>query len=149
MGIESEADKDLVLGDQDAENVIGGRAVRKTTKRTAAAKPRGPLMIEQAVTYGPTEISRELGRRRLRSRSGRFERSGRELTGEQRADSQPAREPAGPDGSTNKERAGASRAPALPRLHASRTFASPNVQEATAMRSSLLGRGCGENQPKG
>ena len=61
MGIESEADKDLALGDQDAENVIGGRAVRKTTKRTAAAKPRGPLMIEQAVTYGPTEISANSG----------------------------------------------------------------------------------------
>jgi hypothetical protein len=57
MSIESDADKDLALNDEDAEEVIGGKANRKkSTKHTAsAAVALDPLVVRQIDT-GPGEL---------------------------------------------------------------------------------------------
>ena len=60
MSIDSDAQKDLELAEEDAEGVAGGRKTKKTQHQAASA-PRGPLMIKQTVTYGPTEISADSG----------------------------------------------------------------------------------------
>jgi hypothetical protein len=55
--IESDAQKDLALSDEDAENVAGGKETRKkSAKHTAAVAPLDPLTIKQIDT-GPTEVS--------------------------------------------------------------------------------------------
>ena len=59
MSIESEAQKDLALSDDDAEGVVGGdKAQHKVHKSEARTEP---LMIKQTQTFGPTEVSANSG----------------------------------------------------------------------------------------
>jgi hypothetical protein len=55
MSIESEAERDLALTDEDAENVVGGKkTVKKAAHHAAATHTAGqPLMIKQDQVYGP------------------------------------------------------------------------------------------------
>ena len=56
MSIESEAQRDLSLGEADAENVVGGKKALKHTAKHApvtAAGPRPPLLIKQDILYFP------------------------------------------------------------------------------------------------
>jgi hypothetical protein len=56
VSIESDAQNDLALSDEDAENVVGGK---KTTKRSTHSGE--PIMIKQAAAFGPTEVSANSG----------------------------------------------------------------------------------------
>jgi hypothetical protein len=55
MSIESEAERDLALTDEDAENVVGGKkTVKKSTHHAGGTHTAGqPLMIKQDQVYGP------------------------------------------------------------------------------------------------
>jgi hypothetical protein len=65
VSIDSEAQKDLALDEEDAGSVVGGnRKSKKSAKKhhaTATATLRPPVMIRQEVTYGPTQISANSG----------------------------------------------------------------------------------------
>jgi hypothetical protein len=59
VSIESDADQDLALSDEDAEGVVGGhKAAHKSHKSEARTEP---LMIKQTQTFGPTEVSANSG----------------------------------------------------------------------------------------
>jgi hypothetical protein len=56
VGIESEAQRDLLLSETDAENVVGGKKMLKHTAKHATATPAGPrppLLIKQDIVYFP------------------------------------------------------------------------------------------------
>ena len=57
MSIETDAQKDLALSDEDGENVVGGK---KAAKKSVDAAGR-PLLIKQSTTFGPTEVSANSG----------------------------------------------------------------------------------------
>ena len=57
MSIESDAQNDLALSDEDAENVVGGKKATKRSTHSAAE----PIMVKQATTFGPTEVSANSG----------------------------------------------------------------------------------------
>jgi hypothetical protein len=65
MTIDSDAQQDLELSETDADSVVGGNKAQKKSAHHkaghAAAASRGPLMIKQTVTYGPTEVSANSG----------------------------------------------------------------------------------------
>lgn len=67
MNIDSDAQKDLALNDEDADSVVGGnKKAKKSVKHHTAAHPttaasRPPLMVYQATAYGPTEVSANSG----------------------------------------------------------------------------------------
>ena len=56
MSIESDANKDLALSDEDADGVTGGHAARH--KSHASGKP---LYIDQPNTFGGTQVSANSG----------------------------------------------------------------------------------------
>jgi hypothetical protein len=63
--IDSDAQNDLELSEADADGVVGGNKAQKKSAHHkhggGPAASRGPLMIKQTVTYGPTEISSNSG----------------------------------------------------------------------------------------
>ena len=67
VNIDSDAQKDLALNDEDADSVVGGnKKAKKSAKHhkashPAAAASHAPLMIYQATAYGPTEVSANSG----------------------------------------------------------------------------------------
>ena len=64
MSIDSDAQQDLALNDEEADGIVGGnKKQKKATKHTVthAPAPRPPIMISQTVTYGPTQVSANSG----------------------------------------------------------------------------------------
>lgn len=59
MSIETDAQKDLALSDEDAENVAGGKMTAKKSAATAPTRP--PLFVKQTTVFGPTEVSANSG----------------------------------------------------------------------------------------
>ena len=53
MSIESDAEKDLALSDEDAEGVVGGKKTQ--------TNPNQPLFIKQSGTFGGTTESANSG----------------------------------------------------------------------------------------
>jgi hypothetical protein len=60
VGIESDAQKDLVISGEDADNVVGGKKTRKKSAKHTAVAPLDPLTIKQIDT-GPGEASANSG----------------------------------------------------------------------------------------
>jgi hypothetical protein len=59
VSIESDANQDLALSDEDAEGVVGGRKhAKKSEKAHASTKP---LYIDQQATFGTPEVSANSG----------------------------------------------------------------------------------------
>jgi hypothetical protein len=59
--IESDAEKDLALSAEDAENVVGGKETRKkSAKQTTKVALIDPLVVKQIDT-GPGEVSENSG----------------------------------------------------------------------------------------
>ena len=48
MNIESEANKDLALESEDAENVVGGTGKKKVTAKHHVATTGGKMVVEEA-----------------------------------------------------------------------------------------------------
>ena len=61
MTIDSDAQKDLALSTEDADNVVGGKATRKKSDTTKVALI-DPLVVKQVDT-GPGEVSANSGNR--------------------------------------------------------------------------------------
>jgi hypothetical protein len=59
VSIESDANQDLSLTDEDAEDVTGGHATRHKSHKSEVRTE--PLMINQTMTFGGTEVSANSG----------------------------------------------------------------------------------------
>jgi hypothetical protein len=56
VSIESDAQKDLALSAEDADDVVGGKATKRSNRSAAE-----PLLVKQAKAFGPTEVSANSG----------------------------------------------------------------------------------------